>query len=362
MVLPDSTATPCWMVDKTLDRKEARDFFRDVVVMAPMATGGNLPYRRLCREFGAVRTCSEMVMAHKLVKGGERPLLRHHESETDFGVQLAGKREEIMAEAAVIALEHGAKFIDLNFGCPIDLVVRYGSGAALLKRPGKLGAIVAAVRAAVDVPLSVKIRLGYTKDKINCVKIAGLIEEAGADAVTVHGRTRAQRYRSSARWEPIDEVAQAVDIPVIGNGDLLTPWDLRRRRSETSVSSFLVARGALIKPWIFKELADDAPWDPAMPERWAVLRQYVDFGREHFGDDEKGLGRVRRFFLWHWDFWHRHRPLTEEQFLQQHPDSLLQARVDDVEGGGDLALFASKDPADHELIWRRVLDRDYPSV
>ncbi len=344
-----------------MDRKEAQDFFRNVVVMAPMATGGSLPYRRLCREFGAVRTCSEMVMAHKLVKGGERPLIRSHESETDFGVQLAGKREEIMAEAAVIAVEHGAKFIDINFGCPIDLIVRYGSGAAMLKRPGKLGSVVSAVREAVDVPLSVKIRLGYANEKINCVKIAGIIEDSGADAVTVHGRTRAQRYRLSARWEYIEEVAQAVSIPVIGNGDLLTPWDLRRRREETSVRSFLVARGALIKPWIFKEFADDAPWNPNMIERWEVLRKFVEFGQEHFGDDEKGMKRVRRFFLWHWDFWNRYRPLTEAQYLAQYPDSLLQARGDDVEDGGDLALFASRDAADHEVIWQRVLDRDYPT-
>jgi len=107
-----------------------RDFFRGLVIMAPMATGGNLPYRRLCREYGAVRTCSEMVLAHKLVKGGERPLIRHHESETDFGVQIAGKKPEVMAAAAEIAVESGANFIDLNFGCPIDMIVRKGSGAA----------------------------------------------------------------------------------------------------------------------------------------------------------------------------------------------------------------------------------------
>ena len=349
------------MADK-LEQTEKQDFFRNQVVMAPMATGGNLPYRRLCRHFGAVRTCSEMILAHKLVKGGERPLLRHHESETDFGVQITGKRAEVMAEAAVIAVEHGAKFIDLNFGCPIDLIVRYGSGAGMLKRPGPLAAVVAAVRQAVDVPLSVKIRLGFTEDKINCVKIARLVEDAGADAICVHGRTRQQRYRNSARWEHIDEVAKAVDIPVIGNGDLLTPWDLRRRRSETTVSSFLVARGALIKPWIFKEFADDAPWDPSVAERWVILRQFVDFAGEHFGTDDKGLGRVRRFFLWHWDFWYRYRPWTEADFQKQHPDSLIQARFDDVEGGADLVLLSSPEVEDHELIWRRVLDRDYPTV
>jgi tRNA-dihydrouridine synthase 3 len=341
---------------------QAREFFRDVIAMAPMAMGGNLPYRRLCRQFGAVRTCSEMVLAHKLVKGGERPLIRHHESETDFGVQLAGKHPEVMAEAAVIAVESGAKFIDLNFGCPIDLIVRRGSGAALLKRPGKLAQVVAAVREAVDVPLSAKLRLGYSEAKLNVVDLALRAQEAGADAVGVHGRTRNQRYRLNARWDLIDEVAQAVEIPVLGNGDLLTPWDLERRRRETSLTSFLVARGALIKPWIFKELAEGRPWYPTVSERWAVLRRYCDLALEHFGDDEKGLGRARQFFLWHWKFWCRYRPWAEAEYSSHQPDSLIQARNPRVEGDPDAVLLASEDEDDHDLIWRRLLDRNYPAV
>ena len=129
-----------------MDQAQRRAFFKEVVALAPMAKGGNLPYRRLCREFGAGLTCSEMILADKLVKGGERPLLRHHPDEDQFGIQLAGKKIEVMAEAAVMAREAGARFIDLNFGCPIDLVVRRGSGAALMKKPGLLARIVGAVR------------------------------------------------------------------------------------------------------------------------------------------------------------------------------------------------------------------------
>jgi len=250
-----------------------RDFFRGLVIMAPMATGGNLPYRRLCREYGAVRTCSEMVLAHKLVKGGERPLIRHHESETDFGVQIAGKKPEVMAAAAEIAVESGANFIDLNFGCPIDMIVRKGSGAALLKRASKLTEIVAAVRAVVDVPLSVKLRLGYAEKKMNVVDLAQRVEDAGANAAAIHGRTRNQRYSKSARWELIDEAQSKVEMPIIGNGDLLTVWDLAKRRQETSVSSFLVARGALKKPWIFQEFADGEAKFPSVAERWAVMHR-----------------------------------------------------------------------------------------
>jgi tRNA-dihydrouridine synthase 3 len=167
--------------------------FHDVLALSPMAMGGNLPYRRLCLSFGAQLTCSEMVLAHKLVAGGEKPLLRHHPDEDAFGVQIAGKHPDVMAEAARIAEQAGSRFVDLNFGCPIDLIVKRGSGAALLQRPGRLADIVAAVRAAVAVPVSVKLRLGYSEDRLNVVDLANRCEEAGADALGVHGRTRAQR-------------------------------------------------------------------------------------------------------------------------------------------------------------------------
>lgn len=344
-----------------MSRTKEQDFFRQVVALAPMATGGNLPYRRLCREYGAVRTCSEMIIAEKLVKGGDRPLLRHHESETDFGVQLTGKRAEVMADAARLAVEHGAKFIDLNFGCPIDLIVRRGAGAAMLKRPQRLAEIVQTVRLAVDVPLSVKLRLGYDSKKINVVRNALLAEEAGADAVVVHGRTRNQRYRLSADWNPIQEVAESLSIPVIGNGDILTCWDLEKRRAETSVSSFLVARGALLKPWIFQELAEGQAQVYNAARRWSVLQRYFDFACEYFGDDDHGMKRVERFFLWHQGFWHRVRNWTEDDFHAQQPESLIQARAPQIEDDPELALLASNDEADHKLIWRRLLDRDYPT-
>lgn len=332
--------------------------------MAPMATGGNLPYRRLCREFGADLTCSEMVIADKLVSGSraELPLLRHHPSEDAFGVQLCGKSPEVMAEAAARAVDLGARFIDLNFGCPIDLVVRRGAGAALLKRPAKLGSIVAAVRARVAVPLSVKLRSGYVEGKINVLETARAAAGGGADALVVHGRTREQRYRRAADWSLVAQVAEAVDIPVIGNGDILTPWDMASRLAGTRVASVLVARGALIKPWIFKELKENRaiPHDPAA--RWAVLRRYYEHATEHFGDDEKGQTRVKRFFLWHLGFWHRYRAYTEDDFRAVAPEPLIQTRAAPVTGDADAVLLASGEIEDHERVWRRVLDRDYPGV
>lgn len=345
-----------------MDRTQARDFFRDIIPMAPMAMGGNLPYRRLCREYGAVRTCSEMVLAHKLIKGGERPLIRHHPDETDFGIQIAGKKPEVMAEAALIAVDAGAQFVDLNFGCPIDVIVQRGSGAALLKKPGKLVSVVEAVRAAIDVPLSVKLRLGYTDKKLNVVDLAPRVADAGADGISIHGRSRNQRYSRSARWDLIDEAQRAVEIPIIGNGDILTPWDLAKRREETCVQSFLVARGALKKPWLFQELAEGRPLDPDVPTRWAMMRRYFELACEHFGDDAKGLERVQRFFLWHLKFWHRYYPWTEAEHTEQWPESLMQVRDPGVTGDEELVLLASPDEADHALIWQRILDRNYPTV
>ncbi len=345
-----------------LSAPERSRYFADTIAMAPMAQGGNLPYRRLCREFGADLTCSEMVIADKLVKGGEGPLLRHHPSEETFGVQLCGMRPSVVAEAARIAVDRGARFIDLNFGCPIDLVVRRGAGSALMKKPRKLAEVVAAVREAVEVPLSAKIRTGYTEERQNAVEVALAAQDAGADALAIHGRTRQQRYKRSANWNVIADVAGALTIPVLGNGDLLTPWDLDRRRGETPVRGFMIARGCLIKPWVFRELRSGEAWVPTVAERWAVMRRYLDYALEYFGDDDKGQQRAHRFLIWHLHFWPRWRPYTEADYQAHLPESLIQRRDDEVVGDPDLVLLASDDEADHERIWRRLLDSDYPGA
>ena len=304
------------------------------------------------------------ILAHKLTKGSRRelPLLRKHGSETPFGIQIAGSKPQIMAEAAGIAVEHGADYVDLNFGCPIDVMVRKGIGAAALKRPGRLVAMVEAARAAVDVPLLVKIRIGWSEDKINAVDIAVAAAAAGADALVVHGRTREQRYRRDADWSVIDEVARAVDIPVLGNGDILTVWDHRRRMEQTAVSGVVAARGALIKPWIFRELKTGEPWLPTVEERWSVMRRWFALACEHFGDDEQGLERVERFFLWHQGFWCRYRPHTQADWEATQPTSLIQSRDDWPDADPEQCLLASGDEADHRRLWARLLDKDHPGT
>jgi tRNA-dihydrouridine synthase 3 len=335
--------------------KNNKELFQNKIALAPMATGGNLPYRRLCRYFGAQLTCSEMVLAHKIVKGSKREeiLLRKGGDEAPYGVQLAGKKLDVMSEAAKIVADSGCDYIDLNFGCPIDVIVRKGSGASVLKSVTKLGRIVDAVRNAVDLPLLVKLRVGYHRDKINIEKTAVAAYENGADCLSIHGRTREQRYKKDADWSLIARAAELVDIPVLGNGDILTVWDYQKHQN-CGVSGVVLARGALIKPWLFKELIDGEPWYPTVQERWQVMAKYVEFAKEYFGDDEKGMERVKRFFIWHLGFWNRYRPYTEEDF-NAAGGSLIQMRDEDIITDPELKLLASNDPDDYEVIWQRVV-------
>jgi tRNA-dihydrouridine synthase 3 len=287
----------------------AEEIFSGRLIMAPMTRGTDLPFRRLATEQGAEVCVGEMAYAHKVVRGepGERALLRRHPSERVFGVQLAGKRPELMAEAARIAEQSGADFVDVNLGCPIDDATKRGFGAALLARAGRVGAIVSAMKAAVSIPVSVKLRLGWSSEKPTFLKIARAAEDAGVDAVTLHPRSRAQRYRRPADWSCVRQLVEHVSVPVIGNGDVLTWRDARERADASGCAAVMVGRWALAKPWIFREFTERRDIEPDAPGRLDVVRRYVELCREHFGDDERGRRRTRRFLVFHQDFFRRFR-------------------------------------------------------
>ncbi len=293
----------------------ADEIFRGRLVMAPMTRGTDLPFRRLAGEWGATVAVGEMAYAHKVVRGerSERALLRRHPAERVFGVQLAGKRPEVMAEAARIAVDHGADFVDVNLGCPIDDTTRRGFGAALLERPSRVGAIVEAMKAAVPVPITIKMRLGWSQDRPTFLKIARAAESAGVDAIGLHARSRAQRYRRPADWSAIRDLAQSVRVPVVGNGDILDWRDADSRMAETGCAAVMVGRWALVKPWLFRERAEKRDLAPTPLERLAVLRRYVELALEHFGDDERGRTRARQFFAFHQDFFRRYRHGVDRQ-------------------------------------------------
>ena len=228
------------------------------VVLAPMTKGSNLPYRRLCVELGARVLVSEMVVARRLKqrRRGEFALIRRAPDEPCFGVQLAGNQPDEMAWAAMLVESRGADFIDINLGCPIDHFTRKGLGAALGRQPARVRRIVEAMRRAVTVPVTVKIRLGWNATTRNYLDLAQAAIDGGAAAITVHGRTREARYRHPADWDAIAEVAAAVDVPVIGNGDLLFAHEIQHRLAASGCAAVMTARGALIKPWIFREACE----------------------------------------------------------------------------------------------------------
>jgi tRNA-dihydrouridine synthase 3 len=320
--------------------------FRDSVVMAPMTKGGNLPYRRLCSELGATVTVGEMALAKQILRGSksEYALIRRAPDEKCFGVQLAGTNPEDLAAAAKIAESRGASFVDLNCGCPIDDMTRRGIGAALLQKPERIRRLLDAMVRAVKVPVTVKIRLGWNDDTLNHVDVAKAAVEAGVQAIFVHGRTRQQRYRRSASWERIGEVASSVPVPVVGNGDILFAHHARDFRAVARCAGVMIARAALIKPWIFREIARDADEDPTPEERIALYSRWVALAREHFGSDERGNRRVREFLVWHFGFWCRHVPRRADGSYpaMQEREERFEPRSEEE------ALLSRNDTAAHE--------------
>lgn len=308
--------------------------FRGRVFLAPLTKGGNLPFRRLCLRHGCAVTMGEMAYAYQVVKRSksELALLRKHPEETCFGAQIAASRPGDAIAAGNAAAERGASWVDLNCGCPIHVIVRRGMGAVLLQRPAHLGKLVAEMVKGIPVPVTVKIRLGWSEDERNASELAKAIEEAGAAAVCVHGRTREQRYSRAADWDAIARIAAERTIPVIGNGDLLTWYETHERWQQSGVASVMLGRGALIKPWLFREIAERKEWEPTASERLAIYFDFAQLLKQHFRDDEKGKERAMRFLPWHFEFFCRYRPLPAAKWQEasrRHP--LLQTRMADDE-------------------------------
>lgn len=284
------------------------DRLAGALVMAPMTKGSNLPYRRLCLELGARITMSEMTVARRLKqkRKGEFALIRRAADEPFFGVQLAGTNPEEMAWAAGLVEARGADWVDINFGCPIDHFTRKGLGASIGRHPQRIRRIVEAMKRGVArVPVTAKIRLGWNDDDRNFLEQARAAQDGGADAIIVHGRTRNARYRLAADWEAISQVVQAVNVPVIGNGDVLFPHEIEAARARSGCAAVMSARGVLIKPWLFRE-ASEGYLDLDGEARVAIYRRYVELALEHWGNDDYGRERVREFLRWHVGFWCRY--------------------------------------------------------
>jgi tRNA-dihydrouridine synthase 3 len=331
-------------------------FLPGAVVLAPMTKGGNLPYRQLCVELGAKVTVSEMTVARRLKqkRRSEFALIRRAPEEPCFGVQLAGTNPEEMAWAAALVEAREAEFVDVNLGCPIDHFTRKGLGAALARQPSRVRRIVETMAAGVSrIPVTVKIRLGWNDRMRNYMDVARAAVDGGAALVFVHGRTRDARYRHAAEWDSIGEIAAALPVPVIGNGDLLFPHEIQDAQARSGCAGVMVARGALIKPWIFRE-ATDGYRDLTAEERLAVFRRYVELALAHWRDDERGRATVREFVTWHLSFWCRYAPRRADgswpTMQEREPRREFASPLD--------ALLARADAAAHAWLAERLVAQE----
>jgi nifR3 family TIM-barrel protein len=274
------------------------------LVLAPLSGISNLPFRLLAKEQGCGLVCTEMVSAEGLVRNrrATEGLMRSRPEERPLVVQIFGNRPEALAGAARIVEEVGAEIVDINMGCPVRKVVNGGSGAALMKDPRRAGQIMEAVRRAVSIPVTVKIRTGWEEKNRNFLEIGRIAEDCGIDALTLHGRTRAQGYGSKADWQAIAEAKGHLRVPVIGSGDLNSPEAVSRFFSLTGADGAMVGRAALGNPWIFRSILQfyrgEPQTGPSLEEKEGAilrhLRMIVDIRGE-----KSGVLEFRKHLLWY---------------------------------------------------------------
>ncbi|MCM1175860.1 MAG: tRNA dihydrouridine synthase DusB [Blautia sp.] len=275
------------------------------VILAPMAGVTDLPFRLLCKEQGAGLVCMEMISAKAVLYKNKNTetLLEIHPQEAPVSLQLFGSDARIMSEIAKQLEERPFSILDINMGCPVPKIVNNGEGSALMKNPRLAGEIISAIARAVRKPVTVKIRSGFDKEHLNAVEMAKIAEDAGAAAVTVHGRTREQFYAGEADWEVIAKVKEAVSIPVIGNGDVTDGESAAEMLRQTGCDGIMVGRAARGNPWIFQEivayLADGTALPPRTKEecRETMLR-HARLQLQYKGE-YTGVREMRKHISWY---------------------------------------------------------------
>lgn len=300
-------------------------------MLAPLTKGNNLPFRRLCADYDATVLYSEMAFARNLNKGEprERALMRRAANEPTFGVQIATKTIDEGVRAGIEIASNGADFMSLNMGCPIYEATRRGLGSSLLKKPKKLTRLIQGMVEGIPVPLEVKVRIGI--DNINIESVVEALEETGIAALTIHGRTAQQRYKKSADWDLIKRIAQNTTIPIIGNGDILTLHEAVHRIENYDVAAVMIGRGALTKPWVFREFKERREILPSAEDRVRMMRTLVKYMKEHFGDDDWGKRKAWYFLPWHLGWFSRYRPLPASHYAEMSEERpLIATRWDSI--------------------------------
>jgi tRNA-dihydrouridine synthase B len=285
-------------------------------MLAPMAGISDRPFRILCRQHGAALAATEMLSSNPLLWQDSELKRVHRDEVAPRVVQIAGADPDTIAEAARLNEEHGAQIIDINMGCPVKKILKQASGSALLKDEALVAAILQSVVKAVTVPVTLKIRTGWSPDQRNGVTIARIAEDAGIQALAVHGRTRACMFNGNAEYDTIAAIKQSVTIPVIANGDITTPEQARHVLQYTGADAVMIGRGARGRPWIFREIShflQAGTQLPAMPDTLVekILLMHVHQLHAFYGD-HLGLGYTRKHVAW---------------YLENYPDAREFRRV-----------------------------------
>lgn len=275
--------------------------------LAPQAGVSEAPFRRLCREFGADVVLTEFVSAEGIVRHNERTAryLRFDDDERPIGVQIFGADPACMAEAAALVTEtYAPDFVDINFGCPVKKVVKRNGGSGCLRDLDLVGRIVEAVTGATALPVTTKIRSGFDEATRDPVAIGRVCAEAGARMVTLHPRTRADMYSGSARWEEISALRAALEVPVIGNGDVRSGEDARRMRDETGCRGIMIARGSHGAPWLFRQSraalnGDPVPGEPDIATRFSICMRHADNAAAYEDNPDKAVREFRKHLAWY---------------------------------------------------------------
>lgn len=363
--------SPPTVTSTTIDAKSTIDLsplptkrklidFSNKVYVAPLTTVGNLPFRRVMKKFGADITCGEMAVATNLLAGksSEWALLKRHPDEDVFGVQIAAGHADVYTRISeVIENEHlDIDFLDMNLGCPIDILCNQGCGARLMLKENKLRDSLKGMLNVLNIPVTVKIRTGWDDKKPFAHKLVPKIQEwntGGIAAVMVHGRSRLQRYSKLADWDYIQQVADAQSndipkIPIIGNGDVFSYLDYEEKvlQHKGLSPTAMIGRGALIKPWLPTEIKEKRHWDISASERLDFLKDFVKFGLEQWGSDQQGVNTTRTFLLEWLSFLYRYVPVgmleVLPQSMNQRPPPFMVSRLISCELLGFLSQYCSQ--------------------
>jgi nifR3 family TIM-barrel protein len=306
------------------------------VILAPMDGISDLPFRTLCRQFGSAMSYVPFIHAREFLEGRKRisTLVKFRSDERPVALQLYDNDEDNLLQAARRLQEHNPDVIDINMACSIRSISARGAGAGLLRNPTKAGRIIHRLTSEIDTPVTVKIRLGWDANDLNYLEIARILEDNGAALIAVHARTRQQRFQGSADWDAIAAIKQAVNIPVIGNGDVCSVADIQQMKSHTDCDAVMIGRAAIGNPWIFEYRPR---WKVPKPEVAVVIDRHLDCMLEYYPESQAIL-LLRKHLVRYME------PYAIEESLRQH----ILSRTDSS--------------ALHDLLSRAGLSLQHPEV